>query len=234
MPATGDTPGVFGLPAWASTRLKLGPLHGPDCVWCVLGHVPLAGTPPLWGPALHLQQVSRPGSGLRAAACLPLPAAGLFDACVPRPGRAGPCLGRHDSPTFRLWVPEGRGVGAAAAGTRPGPPARPRPQALPSQFTHFSPLISGPSIHCPQSSDGETEARKHTSRVDSGQRLWLPSWCPPWPGLGTRSPRSFPSLLSGSRRPVSRGWPSPAGFCQGWEQLIRCGAHLSRGPGSGA
>lgn len=37
-----------------------------------------------------------------------------FDVCVLGPGRAGPCLGRHDSPTCAVG-PQGRGVGAATA-----------------------------------------------------------------------------------------------------------------------
>lgn len=148
------------------------------------------------------------GSRLRAPACLPLPAAWLFDACVPRPGRAGPCLGRHDSPTFRLWVPEGRGVGGAAAGTRPGPPACPLASGSSLPIQTLLSFDLRPSIHCPQSSDGETEAREQKSCVGSGQGA-----SGSWSGILLALPQGTeplvlpfdPPLLSGSRRPAILG-----------------------------
>lgn len=105
-----------------------------------------------------------------------------------------------------------------------GHPPVPWPQAPPSQFRHFSPLISGPSIHCPQSSDGETEAREQKSRVGSGQGA-----SGSWSGILLALPRGTeplvppfdPPLLSGSRRPAVLGMAQTGWFCRGWEQLTQ-------------
>ena len=93
------------------------PACGPEQGWCSG-----AGAPSLSGAA------SLPGSrqalagqlGPRAPARLPPPAAWPLGCLHPGSGRAGPCLGRHDSPTFGLWVRRGGGGGVGAALQGPG------------------------------------------------------------------------------------------------------------------
>lgn len=180
--------GVFGLPAWAPLRLGAGTTAWPWlCVVC-------AGPRPTGRDPASLGTSSAPATGEQAAAGFVLQPASLCrqpGALMPAsPVLAGPgpvwagVTAPHSgcgSPRGGVWVQQLLGP---ALGHLPVP----WPQALPSQFTHFSPLISGLSIHCPQSSDGETEARKHKSCVESGQGPWLPIWRPPGLASGDRAP----------------------------------------------
>lgn len=148
---------------------------------------------------------------------------GSFDVCVLQPGPAGPCLGRHDSPTFWAVGPRGQGCGCSICGDRGWATCPSSGFRLPvSQFRHFSALISGPSTHCPQSSDGEAEAREGKSCVESEEKgsLWLLAQYPPGLTLG--------DMRSGL--PLWSLWMARPGL---YQHLIKLFCHLSWVLGSG-
>lgn len=105
-----------------------------------------------------------------------------------------------------------------------GHPPVPWPQAPPSQFRHFSPLISGrPSTALNlQMEKLRPENRSHVWEVDRGPLA--PGLASSWLCLRGQNLWSFPLIplsFLGPGGQLSWGWHRPAGFCQGWEQLIQ-------------
>ena len=135
-----------------------------------LGRPPSRGQPRCLAAGRHLQ-----GSSALVPQPVSLrPQPGPLDACIL--GLAGPGPVWAGTTALPSGCGSGGGVGAVwvqpcrdqgwASCLLPGLSLRPY------QVRHFSPLISGPSTHCLQSSDGETEAKDGNSRVESGQGAW--------------------------------------------------------------
>lgn len=111
---------VFSFPALASGGLEPGPYLGPD--WGALCSLSVAGTPSSQGPSSSAAAGEHFGSSV-AFVPQPVPFAGSLAPLMPASlilAGPGPVWAGTIVPHSRLWAAEGRGVGAAAVGTRAG------------------------------------------------------------------------------------------------------------------